>query len=174
MKMMTYRAAATAFLFALSSLAGCSSIYLAPPQPGESEASIVARLGEPTHRYGEGNTHLLEYMTGPWGQTTFMARIGADGRLISYEQVLDTAHFSKIVPGKSDKQEVLRLIGAPSATSYLTLPKLEVWSYPYRESNAWDSVMHVHFDNGGIVRMLQNGPDRRRTPDMAWPLGGGL
>ncbi|WP_249222628.1 outer membrane protein assembly factor BamE [Noviherbaspirillum sp. L7-7A] len=172
--MMTYRSAAITALFALGSLAGCSSIYLAPPQPGESEASIVARLGEPTHRYGEGNTHLLEYMTGPWGQSTFMARIGADGRLISYEQVLDTAHFSRIVPGKSDKQEVLHLIGAPSATSYLTLPQLEVWSYPYRESNAWDSVMHVHFDNAGIVRMLQNGPDRRRTPDMAWPMGSGL
>lgn len=172
--MNTLRSAAVAALFALSALGGCSSIYLAPPQPGESEASIVARLGEPTHRYGEGNTHLLEYMTGPWGQSTFMARIGADGRLISYEQVLDTAHFSRIVPGKSDKQEVQRLIGAPSATSYLALPRLEVWSYPYRESNAWDSVMHVHFDDAGIVRMLQNGPDRRRTPDMAWPMGGGL
>ena len=168
-----YRTAAIAALFALATLAGCSSIYLSPPQPGESEAQIVSRLGEPTHRYGEGNTHLLEYMTGPWGQATFMARIGADGRLISYEQVLDTAHFSKILPGKSNREDVLRTIGAPSTTAYLRLPQLEVWSYPYRESNAWDSEMSVHFDNDGIVRMLQNGPDRRRTPDMAWPMGSG-
>src|SRR6478672_13698822 len=163
-----------AAIAALTVLAGCSSLYFSPPQQGESEAQIISRLGEPTHRYGEGNTHLLEYMTGPWGQATFMARIGADGRLISYEQVLDAAHFSKLQPGKSNKQDVLHTIGAPSATSYLRLPQLEVWSYPYRESNAWDSVMHVHFDNAGIVRMLQNGPDRRRTPDMSWPLGGGL
>lgn len=168
------RMAACAALLALLGATGCSSLYVSPPQPGESEAQIVARLGEPTHRYGEGNTYLLEYMTGPWGQSTFMARMGADGRLISYEQVLDTAHFSMIVPGKSDKQHVLHTIGAPSATSYLSLPQLEVWSYPYRESNVWDSVMHVHFDKTGIVRMLQNGPDRRRTPDMAWPLGSGL
>jgi hypothetical protein len=113
-------------------------------------------------------------MTGPWGQATFMARIGADGRLISYEQVLDTAHFGRIQPGKSTKQEVLHTLGAPSATSYLKLPQLEVWSYPYRENNTWDSVMHVHFDNAGIVRMMQNGPDRRRTPDMAAPGGTGL
>ena len=172
--MMNYRTAALAALLAVAALSGCSTIYTAPPQPGESEAQIVARLGEPTHRYGEGNTHLLEYMTGPWGQATFMARIGADGRLVSYEQVLDTAHFSRIAPGKANKEDVLRTIGAPSATSYLTLPQLEVWSYPYRESNAWDSVMHVHFDNAGIVKMMQNGPDRRRTPDMAWPMGGGL
>jgi outer membrane protein assembly factor BamE (lipoprotein component of BamABCDE complex) len=165
--------AAMAALLALAALAGCSSVYLAPPRPGESEAQIVARLGEPTHRYGEGNTHLLEYTTGPWGQATYMARIGADGRLVSYEQVLDNAHFSRIVPGKSGKDDVLRTIGAPSQTSYLRLPQLEVWSYPYRENNAWDSVMHVHFDNAGIVRMLQNGPDQRRTPDMAWPLGSG-
>lgn len=173
--MRKYRiAAAAALVTAMVALAGCASIYTAPPRPGESEADIVARLGEPTHRYGEGNSHLLEYMTGPWGQATFMARIGADGRLVSYEQVLDNAHFSRIQPGKSTKQDVLHTIGAPSATSYLTLPQLEVWSYPYRESNAWDSVMHVHFDNAGIVRMLQNGPDRRRTPDMAWPMGSGL
>jgi outer membrane protein assembly factor BamE (lipoprotein component of BamABCDE complex) len=163
-----------AAIAALTVLAGCSSLYFSPPQQGESEAQIISRLGEPTHRYGEGNTHLLEYMTGPWGQATFMARIGADGRLISYEQVLDAAHFSKLQPGKSNKQDVLHTIGAPSATSYLSLPQLEVWSYPYRESNAWDSVMHVHFDNAGIVRMLQNGPDRRRTPGMGWSLGGGL
>ena len=165
--------AAMAALLALTALVGCSSMYLSPPRPGESEAQIVARLGEPTHRYGEGNTHLLEYMTGPWGQATYMARIGADGRLVSFEQVLTTAQFAKIVPGKSGKDDVLRTIGAPSETSYLRLPQLEVWSYPYRESNAWDSMMHVHFDNAGIVRMLQNGPDQRRTLDMAWPLGSG-
>jgi hypothetical protein len=149
-------------------LTGCASmrLYTEPPQPGESEAQIIERLGEPSHRYGEGNNHLLEYMTGPWGQTTYMARIGSDGRLVSFEQVLDAAHFSKIVPGKSNKEEVLRTIGAPSETSYLPLPRLEVWSYPYREASTWDSVMHVHFDDNGIVRMLQNAPDRRRTPGM--------
>lgn len=156
-------------------LCGCASmrLYTEPPHPGESEAQIVERLGEPTHRYGEGNNHLLEYMTGPWGQSTFMARIGSDGRLVSYEQVLDATHFSKILPGKATKDEVLRTIGAPSATSYLSLPHLEVWSYPYREADTWDSVMHVHFDDAGIVRMLQNGPDRRRTPGMGMP-GAGL
>lgn len=152
-------------------LSGCASmrIYTEPPQLGESEAQIIERLGEPTHRYGEGNNHLLEYMTGPWGQATFMARIGTDGRLVSYEQVLDTAHFAKIVPNKSTKDDVLRTIGAPSATTYFPLQQREVWSYPYREANAWDSVMHVFFDDAGIVRSLQNGPDRRRTPGLGMP-----
>lgn len=171
--MKNYRMAAGAALV-LAALGGCASLHTAPPQPGEPEAQVIARLGQPTHRYSEGNTRLLEYMTGPWGQATFMARIGPDGRLISYEQVLDTAHFSRIEAGRSTKADVLRTIGAPSETSYLALPQLEVWSYPYRESNAWDSVMHVHFDNAGIVRMMQNGPDRRRTPGMSWPMGSGL
>ena len=172
--MKNFRMAAGAALLAMVALGGCASIYTAPPQPGEPEAQIVARLGEPTHRYGDGDHRLLEYMTGPWGQATFMARIGPDGRLISYEQVLDNAHFSRIQPGRSTKQDVLHTIGAPSETSYLSLPQLEVWSYPYRESNAWDSVMHVHFDRTGVVRMMQNGPDRRRTPGMSWPMGSGL
>jgi hypothetical protein len=29
--------------------------------------------------------------------------------------------------------------------------------------------MSIHFDNGGIVRRLQNGPDPRRDPDSRWP-----
>jgi SmpA / OmlA family len=172
MKQLPILAAAGALLM----LTGCAGMRLqtAPPQPGESEAHVVERLGEPTHRYGEGNSHLLEYMTGPWGQVTYMARIGSDGRVTSYEQVLDAAHFSRLQPGKTTREEVLHTIGAPSATSYLPLPKLEVWSYPYREAGAWDSVMHVHFDESGIVRMLQNGPDRRRTPGMGTLTGNGL
>jgi hypothetical protein len=156
-------------------LSGCASMraYTEPPQPGESETQVIERLGEPTHRYGEGNNHLLEYMTGPWGQATFMARIGSDGRLVSYEQVLNTEHFAKIVPDKATKDDVLRTIGAPSDTSYFPRQQREVWSYPYREANTWDSVMHVFFDDQGIVRSLQNGPDRRRTPGLGMP-GSGL
>ena len=126
--MRNYRMAACAALLAIATLGGCASIYTAPPQPGEPEAQVIARLGEPTHRYVAGDTRLLEYMTGPWGQATFMARIGTDGRLISYEQVLDTEHFSRIQPGTSTKQDVLHTIGAPSETSFLALPQLEVWS----------------------------------------------
>jgi hypothetical protein len=162
------RAAVSALAILLITVGACATV---PPSIGDSEQQVVARLGNPTHRYQDGNDRLLEYMYGPGGQVTYMARIGPDGKLISYEQVLASDKFSKIKIGESRKEDVLRAIGAPSETSYLTLPKLEVWSYPYRESNAWDSVMHVHFDDAGTVRKMMNAPDRRRTPGMGGFMG---
>src|SRR3569623_944681 len=100
-----------------------------------------------------------------------MARIGPDKRLISYEQVLTTQKFATLQIGKSTKQDVLHTVGAPSDTSYLSLSDLEVWSYPYRESNVWNSIMHVHFDRNGIVQKLLNTPDPRFEPDWRMPNG---
>jgi len=146
------------------SLGACAILIPTPPPAGASEQEVIAKLGQPTNRYTDGDQRLLEYMTGPAGQTTYMARLDASGRLVSYQQVLTVQQFGKIEVDRATKSDVLRLIGAPSDTSYLTLTKREVWSYPYREQNVWDSMMHVQFDDAGVVRMLQNGPDPRRLP----------
>jgi len=152
-------------------LCSCSILMPAAVNPGDTEADLIARRGQPTHRYQDGKDRLLEYAQGPWGQQTYMARIGPDGKVISFEQVLTSQKFSTIKVGISTKQDVLRTIGSPSETSYLPLSGLEVWSYPYKESGAWDSVMHVHFDKAGIVRKMLNGPDPRRDPDLHFPFG---
>jgi outer membrane protein assembly factor BamE (lipoprotein component of BamABCDE complex) len=136
-----------------------------PLHPGESEQAVLQTLGKPTHTYLDRNDRLLEYMTGPWGQQTWVARIDPSGKLISYEQVLTNQKFASLKPGVATKQDVLHTVGAPSETSYLPLSQLEVWSYPYKESGVWDSMMHIHFDKSGIVRRLESGPDPRRDPD---------
>ncbi|SDA41131.1 MULTISPECIES: outer membrane protein assembly factor BamE [unclassified Janthinobacterium] len=148
---------ATPMLFA--ALAGCASWNVPPPQPGEPRAAVEARLGRPTNVYQLPTGPELEYATGPYGQATYMARFGPDDKLISYEQVLDTAGFARVKVGVSTEQDVLHLLGRPTETSYLSIPKLHVWSYRYKESGVWDSMMHVHFDQDGIVRMMMNGPD---------------
>jgi hypothetical protein len=150
-------------------LGGCALMTPVQLPPGASEPDVVARLGQPTHQYQAGNDDLLEYMNGPYGQTTYMARFGPDKRLISYKQVLNSPTFATLVPGKSTKQDVLLTIGAPSRTVFLSLSQLEVWSYPYREANVYDSIMHVHFSVNGVVQRLENGPDPRRTPDLNIP-----
>ncbi|HYD79295.1 MAG TPA: hypothetical protein VEC06_05760 [Paucimonas sp.] len=144
-------------------LSACAALD-PPVHSGEREDIVIAKLGQPTHRYQDGQDRLLVYATGPWGQQTHMARIGPSGKLISYEQVLTTQKFASIRIG-STKQEVLRIVGAPGETTYLPLPRLEVWSYSYREANAWDSIMHIHFDESGAVRRLENGPDPKRDPE---------
>ena len=123
------------------------------------------------HRYQDGKDQLLEYALGPWGQKTYMARIAPDGKVISFEQVLTVQKFASIKVNEAAKADVLRTIGAPSETSYLSLTDLEVWTYPYKKSDVWNSMMHVHFDKSGIVRKMLNDPDPRFDPDMHFPLG---
>jgi hypothetical protein len=82
---------------------------------------------------------------------------------------LNDQTFATIKPGVATKEEVLHTVGRPAETVYLPLSKLEVWSYRYKQSGVWDSMMHVHFDQGGIVRMMQNGPDlMREEPFFYW------
>lgn len=150
---------AAGWVAGLALLGGC-----ALPQPvtiGDSEAQVLAARGTPTHRYRIGNEQLLEYMTGPYGQQTWMARIDADGRLISFEQVLTEERFAAIKVGSATWEDVLHTIGAPSERTWLRLSRLEVWTYPYRQYDIWDSLMHVHFDGSGVVRKMENARDFR-------------
>jgi hypothetical protein len=150
----------TSILFAcVFALAGCAGLGGPPPAPGDTVDTVKLKLGQPTASYSAGPEQLLEYAHGPMGQTTFMARIGADGRLVSFEQVLTGEKFATIKIGTATHDDVLRTIGRPAEKSYLPLRDLEVWSYRYKESGVWNSMMHVHFDRGGVVRMMQNGPD---------------
>lgn len=156
----------------LAILTGCASLMPPAVNVGDSEADLVAKRGRPTNQYTEGNERIYEYMQGPWGQRTYMARIDSTGRVKSFEQVLTNEKFASIEVGKATKDTVLRTIGAPSETSYLSLRDLEVWSYPYKESNVWNSLMHVHFDRAGVVRQMMNGPDPRFDPDERFLFGG--
>ncbi len=143
----------------LASLNSCATWWKPPVSAGQTEAEVIARLGKPTHVYQDGASRLLEYMHGRMGQTTEMARIGPDGRLVSYEQVLTLEKFATIKIGAADKEKVLRTVGAPSETLYFPASRLEAWSYPYKEAGLWDSLMSIYFDKAGIVRKVENGPD---------------
>jgi hypothetical protein len=151
---------AIAPLFLLLCLAGCAGWGRTVPAIGDPVPTVTAKFGQPTAIYPLPQGQVLEYATGPFGQQTYMARIGTDGRLASFEQVLSGEKFATIAVDRATRDEVLRTLGRPAETSYLALPKLEVWSYRYKESGVWNSMMHVHFDRAGIVRMMQNGPDR--------------
>lgn len=136
---------------------------------GSTEAQVIAARGNPTHRYRVGNEELLEYRHGPYGQKTYMARIGPDGKLISFQQVLTDEMFATIKIGAFTKEDVLHTVGAPSDRAYFPLSQLEVWSYPYRQYEVWDSFMHVGFDHGGIVRKMETTPDIRFRNDLFGP-----
>jgi len=143
-------------------LAGCA--MRTPPDPGDPQDVVQSKLGTPTAVYADGAARTLEYATGPMGQFTWMAHLGADGRLTSYEQVLTSEKFASIKIDQATKDEVLRTIGRPAERSHVAMRDYEVWSYRYKEAGVWNSLMHVHFDEQGVVRQMMNAPDPMYEP----------
>ena len=143
----------------LALLGGCAALGRVPPAPGDPLATVTTKFGQPTAVYPDANGQELEYATGPMGQFTWMAHIGADGRMTSFEQVLTGEKFATIKIGAATKDDVLRTVGRPAEHSRVALQDYEVWSYRYKENGVWNSMMHVHFDRNGIVRLMLNGPD---------------
>lgn len=155
---------------AVLTLAGCAGpLFREAPAVGEPVAAVTAKLGQPTGVYPTPDGQVLEYATGPMGQFTWMARIGPDGRLASYEQVLTGEKFATIKIDHATKADVLRTIGRPAERSRVAMRDYEVWSYRYKEAGVWNSLMHVHFDQNGVVRQMLNGPDPLFEPRERFP-----
>lgn len=140
-------------------LAGCAG---PPPAPGTPAAEVQQRLGRPTGSYPNDADTMLEYAYGPWGQYTWMARIGPDGRLVSYEQVLTSEKFATVKPGKDDKDSILRTFGRPAQVTHYASVDGDVWLYRYKEQDVWNSMMSVEFNRSGVVQAMVNGPDEER------------
>ena len=123
---------------------------------------VVVSMGEPAMRWKEaGGREQLAYPRGPQGTQTFMAFIGADGRLERIEGVLDAEHFARIQPG-IDQAAVLRVLGPsqPQWTAYFERRDELVWEW--RFCDAWNQLafFDVLFDaTTGIVRSTYQRPD---------------
>jgi hypothetical protein len=147
-------------LGSLLALGGCAPLIRHTPSVGDPTGVVIQKMGLPRATYPDpGGGQEFEYTTEPMGQYTWMAHIGRDGRLTQFEQVLTGQTFATIKIDQANKADVLRTIGHPAEQSAVALHHYEVWSYRYKESGVWNSMMHVHFDRDGIVRLMLNGPD---------------
>lgn len=138
-------------------LSGCAA-FGPDLYPGEPEEKVIAKYGKPTARYFDGDNPLLEYSSFS-RQQTFMVRLDPQHRFLSREQVLTVEKFDTIIVGEDDMQSVLLKVGQPVEKIYLRLKDYNVWSYRYKENGIWDSMMHIKFDQSGIVRNKENGLD---------------
>ncbi|TFW31711.1 hypothetical protein [Massilia horti] len=146
-------------------IAGCA-LFRTPPDIGDTQAQVIEKMGQPNAIYPEPDGgRKLEYTQQPMGEYAFMATIGPDGRLTKYEQVLTGEKFATIKIGQATKADVLRTIGHPGEITRVMQHDYEVWSYHYRESGVWYSVMNVEFDQNGIVQQMLNQPDPRYNND---------
>ena len=60
---------------------------------------------------------------------------------------LGLAEFSKVIPGKTRKQEVVAILGAPSRAGKLRAEERETWEYKYGGGRSF----WVEFDSDGVV-----------------------
>jgi hypothetical protein len=148
-----------AIMVVLLGTAGCAALRRTPPVPGDTREAVLAKFGKPTALYPAPSGEVIEFAFGPMGQQTWMARMGPDGRLVLFEQVLTADKFGTLKIDAATKADVLRTVGRPAEESYLDLPDLEVWSYRYREGDVWNSMMHLHFNRSGILTKMLNAPD---------------
>jgi hypothetical protein len=94
--------------------AGCASFDGAGLKPGQAtSAEVEHAMGTPAETRKVGGETLLYYPRQPYGDATFVARIGQDGRLIDIEQRLTDANVAKIVPNVTTGEQVRDLLGPP-------------------------------------------------------------
>ena len=114
-----------------------------------SADDVVAVMGTPAMQWQEADgRRQLAYPRGPEGLQTYMAFIDAQGRLERIEGVLDTKHFARIEPGKSDQATILRLLGPsqPQWTMYFERRDELVWEWRYCDSWREAARFDVLFD----------------------------
>jgi hypothetical protein len=172
-------AAAAAALCALALaplLAGCAS----PAQltVGMDRAAVLAALGRPSAEYalpaadplratpaaGPGEpagiaTHRLEYIDG-LAQAGWLVDLDDGNRVTAVTQGHALARFAQVRVGVDDQAAVRQRLGTPHEVQRYALSGLTAWHYPYRDG-PWNLEMSVMFDDGGVVRRMENGPDPR-------------
>lgn len=109
-------------------LSGCAGYSPEGLPRGATVADVIAAMGPPT---GTSQApQRLEFARGPYGKHTYMVDFDADGRLLSWEQVLTEKNFLQVLPGQS-QDDVLKRLGRPSTTFPIGRQHIVVWNYRY-------------------------------------------
>jgi hypothetical protein len=141
----------------LSTLAGCAGYGPQALKTGASMAEVTAALGQPTGRYaGPAGGERVEYARGPYGKHTYMLDFDAQGRLVSWQQVLTEPTFNALRAGAT-RDEVLFALGHPADTRPLPVQHRTLWSYRY--DAPFCQWFQVGLDTRGKVVDTGYGPD---------------
>ena len=121
-------------------------------KPGVATENDVRRtMGEPALeiRNSDG-TRQLAYPRGPFGNQTYMVRLGRDGELQAIQPVLNEDNFYRITPGMT-REDVLALIGPPLETAEFARLHQVAWDYRYQDIWGYIAIFSVMLDEQGRV-----------------------
>jgi hypothetical protein len=138
----------------LALLAGCASSDGRGLVAGQSsERDVLAVMGAPAEKDAVGTDMVYWYPQFPWGHASYAARIGADGRLVAFEQRLTEDNIAKIVRGQSTANEVHELLGPAWRPEHYERLQRDIWTYPMRVAGRpLPQWFLVQLSRDGIVR----------------------
>jgi hypothetical protein len=143
--------AATAILL----LASCASFDGRGLTAGQSAAADVERvMGAPADRRQVNGETWLYYPRQPFGRKTFVARLGADGRLIALEQRLTDENVAQVVPNTTRAEQVRDLFGPPYQSTQFARMDRNVWTWHMRRFGdpGIPVQLNVQMSPDGVVR----------------------
>jgi len=136
-------------------LASCASFDGRGLTAGQSTAADVERvMGVPAERRQVGGETWLYYPRQPFGRKTFVARLGAGGRLVGIEQRLTDEYVAQIVPNATRSEQVRDLFGPPYQSSRFARLDRNVWTWHMRRFGdpGIPVQLNVQMSPDGVVR----------------------
>ncbi len=151
-------------------LSACANMADIPA--GTPLSEVQTQFGAPnfscTNRDGQQR---VIWTTQPMGQYAWGANVDSAGNTDQVVPILTTQHFRKLDEGRWNQEQVRCEFGPPAEIGVVGLPSVrqDVWSYRYKESGAWNSLMHVYFDlYTGEVTRYHSGPDPMYDRENFW------
>jgi hypothetical protein len=127
---------------------GCAN--LTSIAPGTPAAAVEASRGKPFKVWPEaGGGASWEYPLGPAGRTTYMVRMGADGRVTRVDQVLGWDTFRRITLGMP-VEEVEHMLGRPYSKVTYPLTGQTAWAWRFVET-VWFRCFFTYVSPDGKV-----------------------
>jgi hypothetical protein len=155
---------------AIALLAGCANMADTPP--GTSLSQVESKYGAPTYSCTDDHgAQRLVWSQQPMGQYAWGTRVDQAGHTDRIEPLLTDQHFQLLAKGSWTPDQVRCEFGPPAQIERVGLPSSSqiVWSYRYRQSGAWNSLMYVYFGaDGSRVTRFHPGPDPMYDRDNFW------
>jgi hypothetical protein len=146
----------------LAALGGCADMAAKVP-PGATLASVEASYGRPnfTCPLPNGGQRAI-WTQQPLGQYAWGTDVAPDGRIDKISRLLTDRSFDQMKEGVWPAERVRCEFGPPANIDEVGLPNVRqvVWSYRYRQSDSWNSLMYVYMGrDGSQMTHFHPGPD---------------